>query len=415
VTRPAEYDIVVLGASGATGREAVRYLAGRVPEVGASWAVAGRDERRCRDVLAAAGAVDVPVLEVDVTVRSAVEAIVERAAVVANLVGPYARFGAHVYDVCAATGTDQVDVCGEIDWLADEIRQVHATAERTGSRIVVACGFEALPFDLATYAVAKALWSDWGEPLASAQIAITVTPHPSVVGLADVVSGGTVRSGADAIRRGAVSATRDVRLLDPRPHEAIPLDLRPWRHPIDGRWLGPLLPTPYINPAIVYRTAGLSSASGALFSDDFQYRDGLVADQLIPGVGGIWTSAWLSALQVMSTMLSDRPSPVNDIVADAVEALGPAPGEGPAPAHLAGWTWHLDAVGTTIGGHVGHASVAASGHPGYRSTAGLVAEAALVLAQTGRRRGGGVLTPALALGDTAMARWRRAGCLFQIE
>jgi short subunit dehydrogenase-like uncharacterized protein len=411
----AEFDLVVLGATGTTGREAVRYLARRTPEVGASWAVAGRDSQRCHEVLDAVGAADVPVLELDVTDRVAVEAIVERAAVIANLVGPYARFGAHVHHVCAATGTDQVDVCGEIDWLADEIRQVHPVAERTGSRIVVACGFESLPFDLATLAVARAAFSRWGEPLASAEIAITVRTDPSVVRLADVVSGGTVRSGADAIRRGAISATSDVRFLDPRPHQPAPLDLRPWRHPIDDRWLGPLLPTPFINPAIVYRSAGLSGTPGGWFSDDFSYRDGLIADQLVPGVSGIWASAWLSGLQLMTAVLSDRPSTVNDIVADAVEAFGPRPGEGPAPAHLAGWTWCLDAFGTTVGGHRCRAGVEGSGHPGYRSTAMLAAEAALVLATTDTRDDGGVVTPAIAFRDTPFGRWRRAGCVFRIE
>src|SRR5207344_1397243 len=124
------------------------------------------------------------------------------------------------------------------------------------------------------------------------------------------VSGGTVRSGTEALRRGAGAgaAVGDVRVLDPRPHAVTPLDLQPWRHPVDGRWLGPLLPTPYINPAIVHRTVGLLGDDCPLFSADFRYRDGLVAERLVPGIPAPLTAAWLSGLQVMSNFLGSQTS-----------------------------------------------------------------------------------------------------------
>jgi short subunit dehydrogenase-like uncharacterized protein len=415
VTSRAEFDIVVLGATGATGREVVRYMAERAPQAGVSWAVAGRDVDRCRATLAASAATEVPVLDLDVTDRAAVERVVDSAGVVANLVGPYARFGRHVYDVCAATGTDQVDVCGEIDWLAEQVPDVHDVAQQTGSRIVTACGFESLPFDLVNLALAREASARWGEPLASNEVAIAVNPDPPVVRLHDIVSGGTLRSGAEALRRGAGSSMADVRVLDPRPHDATPLDLQPWRHPVDGRWLGPLLPTPYINPAIVYRTVGLLAGDDSWFAEDFRYRDGLAAERLVPGVPAPLIAAWLSGLQVLSGFLGSRPSAIGNAVAAGFEAFGPRPGEAPSEAHLAGWTWRLDAVGTTAGGNRCRAAVAGSGHPGYRSTARLVAEAALVLATTEPGAAGGVLTPAVAFAATNLDHWRRAGCEFLIE
>lgn len=415
MTHGAEYDVVVLGATGATGREVVRYLSERGPETGVSWAVAGRDVGRCRAALSAAGADEVPVLDLDVMDHGAVERVVARAGVIANVVGPYARFGRHMYDVCAATGTDQVDICGEIDWLADQVREVHGVARQTGSRIVTACGFESLPFDVVNFALARAASKRWGEPLASTEVAISVNPDPPVIRLHDIVSGGTVRSGTEALRRGAGSAAGDVRVLDPRPHDATPLDLQPWRHPVDGRWLGPLLPTPYINPAIVHRTVGLLAGDGSLFADDFRYRDGLVAERLVPGIPAPLTAAWLSGLQVMSSFLGSQSTAIGNAVADGFEAFGPRPGEAPSEAHLAGWTWRLDAVGTTAGGTRCRGAVVGSGHPGYRSTARLVGEAALVLATTARDTAGGVLTPAVAFAGTDLERWRRAGCEFRIE
>lgn len=189
-------------------------------------------------------------------------------------------------------------------------------------------------------------------------------------------------------------------------------DLRPWRHPTGDRWVGPLLPSPYINPAIVYRTVGLSTPTGSRFADDFRYRDGVVGHQLIPGMDGASASAWLFGLQLLNQVLTDGPSRINQYVADLVETLGPRPGEGPSPAHLAGWTWRLDAVGGTVGGRSHHATVTGSGHPGYRATARLAGEAALRLATMGTDQPGGVLTPGACFGPTDLARWRRAGCEF---
>ena len=356
-----------------------------------------------------------PVLELDVTDRSEVERVVARAGVIANVVGPFARFGRHIYDVCAATGTDQVDVCVEIDWLAEQVRDVHSVARESGSRIVIACGFESLPFDLVNLAVAAIAAKQWSEPLASTEIAIAVNPDPPVLRLHDIVSGGTVRSSTDALRRGARSAAADVRLLDPRPHDATAYDLQPWRHPVDGRWLGPMLPTPYINPAIVYRTVGLLAGDDQLFADDFLYRDGLVAERLVPGVPAPMTAAWLSGVQEMSSFLRGQSSAVVDAVASGFEAFGPRIGEAPSEAHLAGWTWRLDALGTTVGGNRCRLTVAGAGHPGYRSTARFVAEAALLLSTSPGSSAGGVLTPAIAFADTDLARWHRAGCEFLVE
>src|SRR5436305_929217 len=49
------FDVVVFGASGVTGRQVASYLAERAAEVGARWAVAGRDRAKVERALAEAG------------------------------------------------------------------------------------------------------------------------------------------------------------------------------------------------------------------------------------------------------------------------------------------------------------------------------------------------------------------------
>lgn len=75
-----DFDLIVLGPTGVTGREAVRYLGRRAAEVGASWAVAGRSPDRMAEVLDEVGAEPDAVLTADVTDRVAAHRLAESAA-----------------------------------------------------------------------------------------------------------------------------------------------------------------------------------------------------------------------------------------------------------------------------------------------------------------------------------------------
>lgn len=404
-----ELDIVVLGATGVTGRQVVRYLAERVGETTLSWGVAGRDPERLRQVLDECDA-GAELIEVNTDRPETVRSMAERCRVVANLVGPYVRHGAVVYAACVAAGTDQIDVCGEVDWLRDRIGELHEAAVESGARIVATAGFEALPFDLLTWYAAERLLATAGEPLADIDVAITVHRDPPITRPADLVSGGTLVSGADAIRRGTHAATGDARLLDPQPHEALAFDLVPRRHSGSGAWIGPLVPSPYINPVVVHRTAALArDRSMALFAPGLRYRDGLVAAGLFPLVPAALGASWLSAAHAAGSALTAAPASVRSMVADMIEAVGPGAGEGPDDARLAGWSWRLDARAQGSGGHVLDVTATGSGHPGYRSTANLVGEGALLLAESPDEGPGGILTPAAAFGTAGPARFERAG------
>ena len=409
-----EFDLVVLGSTGVTGRQVLRYLADRADSADVRWAVAGRDQARIEEGLAAIG-LDVPVLVVDLLDHAPVDELARRTRVVANLVGPYARYGQPVYEACADAGTHQVDVCGEVDWLRDRIAQLHAVAEHSGARIVTTAGFEALPFDLAALMAAEVTLARWDEPLADMDVAITVDRDPPVMLPVDLVSGGTLVSGADAIRRGAHAATGDARLLDETAHDPLPFDLAPRRHPATGAWLGPLVPSPYINPVIAHRTAALTRNGGAMcFDDSYRFRDGLVTAGLFPAVPDAIAAGWLSAAQAAGSLLTTAPEATRGLVADLMERLGPVPGQGPDDARLEGWSWRLDGRATTVSGRTLDVVVEGEGHPGYRSTGNLVGEAALLLAEGGDDRGG-IVTPAIAFGTTSIPRFESAGVTMAVS
>jgi short subunit dehydrogenase-like uncharacterized protein len=94
--------VVVFGASGVTGRRVAAYLSERADEVGARWAVAGRDPAKLERVLAEIGVTAPEAIVADVANPASLAAMASRTHVVLDLVGPYALYGEPVIEACVA-------------------------------------------------------------------------------------------------------------------------------------------------------------------------------------------------------------------------------------------------------------------------------------------------------------------------
>src|SRR3974390_1335134 len=110
-----DFDLIVYGATGYTGRLIAEYLAtsyrgGDAP----SWAIAGRSTDKLQKVRADIGAPDdLPLVKAAAPDPASLRSICERAAVIITTVGPYQLHGSELVAACAATGTAYVDLCGE--------------------------------------------------------------------------------------------------------------------------------------------------------------------------------------------------------------------------------------------------------------------------------------------------------------
>ena len=105
-----EFDVVVFGATGFTGRLVAEYLAAAKERP--RWAIAGRSKAK----LDALG-LGVPVLIADALEPAAMAALAQRTKVVCTTVGPYAKYGSEVVAACAAHGTHYCDLTGEVPWM----------------------------------------------------------------------------------------------------------------------------------------------------------------------------------------------------------------------------------------------------------------------------------------------------------
>ncbi|HEY1118161.1 MAG TPA: saccharopine dehydrogenase NADP-binding domain-containing protein [Acidimicrobiales bacterium] len=408
---PREFDVVLFGPTGVTGREVARHLHRRAGELGLTWAVAGRDRGRMQASLDAVGAVPDELLEADTSRPETIDAMVARTTVVADLVGPFAHHGEPVYAACARLGTHCIDPCGETDWVRTMIDRYDDEATGSGAIIVPTAGFEALPFDLAALYAAHLLHGRTGLPVVSVDVAVSMSGDAPVRRAADVVSGGTFASAVGLVRRGGGDLA-DPHLLDTGQRRRSRADLRPRKHAGTGAWLAPMIPSPYLNPPVVHRSAALLRDSGdSIHTPDFEYREGMATTGMVPGPVSSAAAVGLSVMTMGLGLVTRAPDPIRRAVADVFEKVGPSPGDGPRPEDLDRWSYRLDVRATDSSGGSQDVVLEADGHPGYKSTATILGEAALALADPDAAipDGAGFLTPATALGLGVLDRFEHAG------
>jgi short subunit dehydrogenase-like uncharacterized protein len=414
-----DLDVVVFGASSITGRRVAAYLAGRAGEVGARWAAAGRNREKVEGTLAEVGVEGAETIVADLGDPPSLEAMARRARVVLNLAGPYTTQGRPVIEACVGARAHYVDLSGEIPFVRRMVDAFDGPAATAGVKVVQVCGFEALPPDLAILLAAETARERWGESLAEVDSVVTVKPLPGMPLPSDMLSGGTMQSMAEVVRDEDAAAITDPAALvdDPQAAAAIrrrsPISLRPRRRG-DGTVIGPMAPAAFINPAVVHRTNALLAAERGEAVQPFRFREGVGFPGAAPSVPIRYAVAGtLAGVQAGMSRLAGAGSATRRRAGNALSSIFPSAGFGPRPDRLEGWRWRMTVEARTGGGRELVVTVDGEGHPGYLTTATMLGEAGLMLAEANATPDrAGCLTPATALGTAGIERFERARLRF---
>jgi short subunit dehydrogenase-like uncharacterized protein len=415
---PGERDlsVVVFGVSGIAGRSVAAYLAERAGEVGARWAVAGRDTAKIERVLGELGVSAPETIVADAGDPASLAAMAARTRVVLNLVGPYTLYGRPVIEACVSAGAHYADLTGEMPFVRRAIDAFHERAAAAKLKIMQVSGFEALPPDLAVLLAAEAAGERWGEDLAEVDVDVSTQQPKGRIGLSDLISGGTLQSAASAIGGEAAEEVTDpaALIVDTELAAAVrsrsPISLAP-RFNSRGDVLAPMTPSAHINPAVIHRSMALLAADRGAEAKPFRYREGVT----LPGSGATLplryaAAALLGATQAGLAALTRAPPPVRRRASEALRRVFPQSGFGPTGGRMEDWTWQVSVDARTNGGHYVRVDVDAEGHPGYLTTSRMFGEAGLMLAEDGATPElYGCLTPAAALGTANLDRFERAG------
>ena len=416
-----DLSVVVFGASGLTGKRVAAYLAERAGGLGAKWAVAGRDPAKLERVLGELGDSALETIVADVHDPASLAAMAARTRVVLDLVGPYTLYGEPVIEACVAAGTHYMDLTGEMPFARRILDGFHERAAEAGAKLVQVSGFEALPPDLTVQLAAETARERWDEDLVEADAQVATQQPAGRLGLNDLISGGTMQSTAEAIGGEGAEAISDAAALIPDPAVAAevrrisPIALAP-RVNAAGDVIAPMAPAAFINPAVIHRTALLSARAAGREPAPFRYREGITMPGSAPTLPLRYAgAAVLSGTQAGFRALSRAKPGVRERVAGYLRRLLPGSGFGPGGERLDQWSWQVEVEARTTGGHHVRTRLDADGHPGYLTTAKMLGEAGLMLAEDGATPpGGGCLTPATALGTANLARFQHAGMRFAV-
>ncbi|KAI9641505.1 hypothetical protein NHQ30_010314 [Ciborinia camelliae] len=152
-----EYELVIFGATGYTGKLTAEHVATHLP-TDLRWALAGRSSSKLEAVAAECKALNPdrsqPGIEICNLDDAELSALAKKTKVILATVGPYALHGERCFKACAENGTHYFDVTGEVPWVAEMIKKYESTAKASGSILIPQCGIEsALPDLITRYAV----------------------------------------------------------------------------------------------------------------------------------------------------------------------------------------------------------------------------------------------------------------------
>ena len=389
--RDREFDVIVFGATGFTGRLVAEYLVGRYGVGGdVGWAMAGRSQAKLEAVRDEIGAPpSTPLVVADSADAASLTAMVKRTRCVLTTVGPYLWYGEGLVRACAESGTDSVDLSGEVLWMRDMIERYHETAVETGARIVHSAGFDSIPFDLGVLFLQQAAEERFGSPCQRVRT--------RVMDMRGEFSGGTAAAGRATVEALQTDPELFAVLLNPfaladgfegpeQPDGDTVIE-----EDVTGGWSGPFFMAP-INTRNIHRSNALM---GHRYGEDFQYDEMFFAG---PGDAG------RRIAEAMTGM-------AGGVGGDD----GPQPGEGPSREQREAGGYELLLIGSHADGGEIRARVTGDKDPGYGSTSKMIAEAAICLIDDCADTRGGIWTPAAAFGDTLIARLvERAGMTFDL-
>lgn len=380
-----EFDIIVYGATGYTGRLVAEYLIGKS---GLKWAMAGRSADKLAEVRDLIGApAHTPLIVADASDPATLDAMAKRANVILTTVGPYQLYGNELVAACVANGTDYTDLCGEPAWMRQKIDAHDTAAKASGARICFSAGFDSIPFDLGVLMLQKHCIEKFG------------APAPRVKGrvraMAGKFSGGTAASlkatMAAAAKDPAVIGylTNPFSLAGGFEGPAQPAGNKPEYDESLGSWATNFVMAP-INTKNVHRTNALS---GHLYGTDFVYDEMMLTG---PGDAGQQAAEYVAKTPMIGT------------------PDDPKPGEGPTKEERENGFYDILFVAEYPDGRTARLSVKGDKDPGYGSTSKMISETAIALSESDGA--GGVTTPGAALGEALVDRLQQhAGLTFTVE
>ena len=388
-----EYDLIIYGASGFTGRLAVEYLDENYSDL--NWAIAGRNEDKLVNIS------NNSKCKPDYFIADSGDSenllkIASKTRVIASLAGPFNRYSDNLVTQCVEAGTHYLDITGENIWVRDLIDKHHEAAEKKQIKIIPSCGYDSIPSDMGCFYLQRSL---------NQELQKIDGYHRGNGG----VSGGTIESAfsmrnykskysmghpfllnsKEYIKTQNISENKDnfkIKYID---------DIKLWSAPFVMA---------IANTRVVRRSSEIHDKNQASYGSEFKYQEYMMLKK--------YSSAFLvtAGLAVFGLMLI---SPISGLFRKLFTKAGNGPDK---KTRENGWFESIF-IGKNKNNEKYKLRMFCKGDPGYKSTAKLICESALCLALNSENlpntNAGGVLTTSTGLGSTLIDRLKNADVLFE--
>jgi len=400
-----EYDIIVWGASGFTGRLVSEYLFNKYgSNNNLKWAIAGRNSLKLDSIRKEILDNTVSIIVADSNDLESLNDMVKKTKVICTTVGPYAKYGSNLVSACVENRTHYCDLAGEVQWIRKMIDKHHEEANNNNTKIVNSCGFDSIPSDLGVYYIQKLAKSSKNQRAKLIEM--------RVAGAKGGISGGTYKSLSNVNKE--ANKDKEIFKVVINPYGLNPIGEQEGLDKSDlqrivfdkssNSWIGPFIMAA-INTKIVRRSNALSNYS---YGKDFMYNEATLNGKgLLGKIKGYFLAVPIFIL------MSAKPG---SVLKKLIDFILPKPGEGPSKKDREAGYYNLRFYITLEDGSKAFAKVIGDMDPGYGSTSKMLAESAICLAKDKLPDSGGVLTPSIAMGDALLDRLQKnAGLIFNFK
>lgn len=393
-TETRKYDIILWGATSFVGKLIAEHMLNRFGCDGdVKWAIAGRNKSKLNSLIESLGlkSDSLDVYVGDCEDQDFLNDLASKTKVVITTVGPYIEYGEKLVRACAQNGTDYCDLTGEIPFVKQMLNKYHNIANQTGARIMHCCGVDSVPSDLGVYFTNKRSLQKFNEPVNRVKCFIKKFKGG--------FSGGTVASIRKNIEWAKKHKSEARQLANPylicknsdsfgKPRQ--PGNFAYYFNKHTGKWVSSFLMSG-VNTKIVHASNELLHYP---YSDSFLYDEKVMCKNKFKAMLNYYRLGFF--IYVLSIKY------LGDFVANV---FLPKPGEGPSDEVREAGGYEYLFIGTTSSGNKIECNLKANKDPGYGSTAMIIPEVALLLAEDHETRKikSGFVTPAI-LGDALIDR-----------
>jgi len=394
-TKP--FDIILVGATGFTGRRAVKYLTDHAPE-SLEWGIAARNTQKLARISDDFSIGRDRCFKVDTTDPEDVKKIIHQTRIIVTTVGPFSLYGEELIKQCAETGTHYLDITGEVGFIKKMIAKYEDAAIQNGSILIPFSGFDSVPADITAYSLSK-------EFTEASKISIK-----SYYNISGGFNGGTIATMLNKFESGEYKEMNDPALLLKGADQKL--------HKTDGtrffgydslisKWSAPFI-MGTINTKVVYRSASLYDRNDHKYADSIGYSEHSALGPWYNPLPFLFISLFLTTLTLLGPYSWFR---------ILLKKIMPAPGEGPSEESIQNGYFRLKAYATDNGRNTSTLTMSYPGDPGNKSTIFFLCESALFLAERDQSFLGekGFLTTMTALGPEFIERLKSRGLKLTIN